>query len=218
VKGPEADHYPAAGSEDRRSCWLKAVHACPVLSETAPTLPMPSRRSRISSAMLGSWASGAQEMVPSASMTRCLGATSRDEEVAHRAFCVDFPVPRRCASGAAGYVAEPQSSASRVVCRCPRVASSRLGLSQIGCDPDHRSGEGASYCALRATSSKHGPRGPEADVGSGDESPREIDRSYADPVCLSTDRGMLDRCVKAVVGASQAADIGPQAAANRSRL
>ena len=58
-------------------------------------------------------------MVPSASMANAQAATSRVEEIARRAFCAGFPVPRWCASGAAGHVAEPQSSASRVVCRCP---------------------------------------------------------------------------------------------------
>ena len=58
-------------------------------------------------------------MVPSASMANAQAATSRVEEIARRAFCAGFPVPRWCAAGAAGYVAEPQSSASRVVCRCP---------------------------------------------------------------------------------------------------
>ena len=37
------------------------------LSETTPTVPMPGRRSRIVAAMLGSWATGALEMLPSAS-------------------------------------------------------------------------------------------------------------------------------------------------------
>jgi hypothetical protein len=52
------------GSIDDRSGFL---------SEIAPTLTVPVRRSRISSAMLGLWAIGAQEMVPSASMTRWPG-------------------------------------------------------------------------------------------------------------------------------------------------
>ena len=36
----------------------------------------------------------AQEMVPCASMSHALVVTSRDEEVAHRAFCADFRVLR----------------------------------------------------------------------------------------------------------------------------
>jgi len=68
-------------------------------------------------------------------------------------------------------VAEPQSSASRVVCRCPEWRQAVSGVLQSAATLTNRSGEGASCCALWATSSKHGPRGPEAVVGSGDESP-----------------------------------------------
>jgi hypothetical protein len=37
-------------------------------------------------------------MVPSASRADALAATSRDEEIARRAFFTGFPVPRWCAS------------------------------------------------------------------------------------------------------------------------
>ena len=59
----------------------------PVLSEIAPTMPVPGQRSRISSAILGSVVIGAQEMVPSASMADAQAATARDEEIARRALC-----------------------------------------------------------------------------------------------------------------------------------
>jgi hypothetical protein len=48
--------------------------------------------------MLGSWATGALEMVPRASKPDAQAATSRDEEIARRAFCAGFPVPRWRAS------------------------------------------------------------------------------------------------------------------------
>jgi hypothetical protein len=83
-----------------------------------PTIFVPARRSRILSAMFGSEARNALGMVPSASMANAQAATSRVEEIARRAFCAGFPVPRWYAVGAAGHVAEPHSSASRVVCRC----------------------------------------------------------------------------------------------------
>ena len=65
-------------------------------------------------------------MVPSASMANAQAATSRVEEIAQGLLCW-FPVPRWCAAGAAGHVAEPQSSASRVV-PLSRVALRRLGV------------------------------------------------------------------------------------------
>jgi hypothetical protein len=57
--------------------------------------------------------------------------------------------------------ADFKSNRSRAQSRCvplPRVASGRLGLFQIGCDPTNRSGAGASCCGPRATSSKRAPR------------------------------------------------------------
>jgi hypothetical protein len=74
-------------------------------------------------------------MVPSASMANAQAATSRVEEIARRAFLCWFPVPRWCAAGAAGHVAEPQSGASRAVCRCPSGLTPSRAFS-IGCDPD----------------------------------------------------------------------------------
>ena len=88
-------------------------------------------------------------------------------------FCAGFPVPRWVRFCAADPV-EPQSSASRVVCRCPEWPQAVSDRLKSGATLTNRSGEGASCCALRATSSKHGPRGPQADVWSGDESPREM--------------------------------------------
>jgi hypothetical protein len=43
-------------------------------------------------------ATGALEMLPSASKPDAQAATSRDEEIARRALCAGFPVPRWCAS------------------------------------------------------------------------------------------------------------------------
>ena len=134
-------------------------------------MSVPARRSRISSAMFGSWAMNALEMVPSASMARCPGCDLSCRGSRAQGLLCWFPVPRWCASGAAGHVAEPQSSASRVVCRCPEWPQAVSGVLKSAATLTNRSGEGASCCALRATSSKHGPRGPEADVGGGDESP-----------------------------------------------
>ena len=84
-----------------------------------------------------------------------------------------FPVPRWGAGGAADHVAEPQSSASRVACRCPERPQAVWGVLKSAATLTNRSGEGASCCALYGRrASKHGPRGPEAVVGSGDESSR----------------------------------------------
>ena len=58
------------------------------------------------------------------------------------------------------------------MCRCLEWPQAVSGFLKSAATLTNRSGEGASRCALRATSSKHGPRGPEAVVGSGDESPR----------------------------------------------
>jgi len=82
----------------------------------------------------------------------CPGATSRDEEIALRAFLCWFPRPSVERFGAADCV-EPQSSAGRVV-PLPRVASGRLEFLKSAATPTNRAGEGASCCALRATSSK----------------------------------------------------------------
>jgi hypothetical protein len=54
--------------------------------------------------------------------------------------------------------ADFKSNRSRAQSRCvplPRVASGRLGLFQIGCDPTNRSGAGASCC---------GPEGDELEA------------------------------------------------------
>jgi hypothetical protein len=83
-------------------------------------------------------------MVPSTSMANAQAATSRDEEIARRAFLCWFPVPRWCAAGAAGYVAEPQSSGSRVVCRCPEWPQAVSGFLQPAATLTNRSGKGAS--------------------------------------------------------------------------
>ena len=130
---------------------------------------------------------------PSASMADAQAATSRDEEVACRAYLCWFPGPSVVRFGAADSV-EPQSSASRVVCRCPEWPQAVSGVLKSAATLTNRSGEGASRCALRATSSKHGPRGPEAVVGSGDESPFEMNRTYADPVCLSIGHAGAGAC------------------------
>ena len=58
-----------------------------------PTMSVPARRSRISSAMFGSEARNALGMVPSASMANAQAATSRVEEIARRAFYAGFPGP-----------------------------------------------------------------------------------------------------------------------------
>ena len=108
------------------------------------------RRSRISSAMFGSQAMSALGMVPSASMANAQAATSRVEEIARRALLCWFPVPRWCASGAAGYVAKPQSSASRVVCRCREWPQAVSGVLQSAATLTNRSGEGASCCGPEA--------------------------------------------------------------------
>jgi len=123
-------------------------------------------------------------MIPSASMTCCPGATSRDEEVAYGAFCAGFP----SLDGALRRLTVSNRSRARVAL-CA-VAASGLkpsqAVSKSAATLTNRSGEGASCCALRATSSKHGPRGPEADMGSGDESPREMKSTYASSEVVSS--------------------------------
>jgi hypothetical protein len=137
---------------------------------------------------------GALEMIPSASMTCCPGATSRDEEVAYGLSALVSPVPRWRASVRLTLCQTAVERESRCV-PLPRVASGRLGLKSAA-TLTNRSGEGASCCALRATSSKHAPRGPEADVGSGDQSPRENEnklRSFRNAVKRSVDGVSLVR-------------------------
>jgi hypothetical protein len=112
-------------------------------------------------------------------------ATSRDEEIARRAFCAGFPVPRWCAS-----VRLTMSNRSRArVALCAVTASglkpSAAAFNRLRPGPTVPV-RALLTVALRATSSKHGPRGPEADVGSGDESPREMFRSYAHRARVST--------------------------------
>ena len=62
-----------------------------------------------------------------------LSATSRDEKVARRAFCADFPGPRWCAAVRLAMCRTAVERESRCV-PLPRVASGRLGFPQIGCD------------------------------------------------------------------------------------
>ena len=113
-------------------------------------------------------------------MANAQAATSRVEEIARRAFLCWFPVPRWCAAGAAGHVAEPQSSASRVVCRCPQWPQAVSDVLKSAATLTNRSSEGASRCALWATSSKHAHEDLRPSWGSGDESPpNECETTYA---------------------------------------
>ena len=72
---------------------------------------------------------------PERVVTATQAATSRDEEIARRAFCAGFPVPRWCASVRLT-MSSNRSRARVALCAVSRVASGRLGLSSIGCDPD----------------------------------------------------------------------------------
>ena len=90
--------------------------------------------------------------VPSVLMANAQAATSRVEEIARRAFYAGFPGPS---------VVRPER---------PQAV---WGVLKSAATLTNRSGEGASCCALYGRrASKHGPRGPEAVVGSGDESSR----------------------------------------------
>ena len=128
-------------------------------------------------------------MVPSASWPATQAATSRDEEIARRAFCAGFPVPRWCAS------VRLTMSSNRSRARVALCAVALSGLRPSRAVFSRRRPlptvpvRALLTVPLRATSSKHSPRGPEADVGSGDESPREMSRSYASRQSLSSDRG-----------------------------
>jgi hypothetical protein len=73
VKDREIDHSLAGGSEDRRSCWLKATHERSGVERDGADGAWARSTLADRSAMLGSLAIGALEMVPSASMTRCPG-------------------------------------------------------------------------------------------------------------------------------------------------
>ena len=77
---------------------LKAAPAVPALSTMTPTMLSPLGARGSSSAMFGSWPKSALERVSGASRADARAATSRDEEIARRAFCAGFPVPRWCTS------------------------------------------------------------------------------------------------------------------------
>jgi hypothetical protein len=63
----------------------ESQHDSSGLSEMAPTMSVPGRRSRTYPRSSAQWPSGALEMVPSASKADAQAATSRDEEIACRA-------------------------------------------------------------------------------------------------------------------------------------
>jgi hypothetical protein len=119
-----------------------------------PTMLSPLGARGSSSAMFGSWPMSALEMVPSASRADARAAISRDEEIARRAFCTGFPVPSVVRLGV-GDCVKPQSSASRVVCRCREWPQAVCGCLQSAATLTNRSGEGASCC---------GPEGDELEA------------------------------------------------------
>jgi hypothetical protein len=109
-------------------------------------------------------------MVPSASMANAQAATSRMEEIARRAFCAGS----RSLGGALRLRLAVWPNRSRAQSRCvpsPGVASSRLGRFQIGCDPDQPFRRGRFLLCPYGRRARSVPRGPEAVVGGGDESP-----------------------------------------------
>ena len=181
-----SDHFPGGRLEDRRSCCLIGGMTPPGLSETTPKIPMPVRRSQIvvrDAQLMGHRRAGDG---PERVEARCPGATSRDEEIARRAFCAGFPVPRWCAS----VRLTMSSNRSRARVALCAVASSGLKPSRAFSNRLRPKPTVPVRVLLavpvRATSSKHDPRGSEADVGSGDESPRRWMIITPMRVCLSS--------------------------------
>ena len=84
-------------------------------------------------------------------------------------------------------MAEPQISASRVVCRCPEWPQAVSGALKSAATLTNRSGDGASSCARWATSSKQAHDDLRPSWGSGDESPRRTKSNYARSPRLSSE-------------------------------
>jgi hypothetical protein len=174
VKGPTVRSLPWRPARGPAVMLPESQHDSSGLSEMAPTMSVPGRRSRTYPRCSAHWplARWRWSRARRRPVPRLRPLVTRKSRVGP--FCAGFPGPSVVRFGAADCV-EPQSSASRVVCRCRERPQAVSGCLKSAATLTNRSGEGASCCALRATSSKRGPRGPKADVGSGDESPREMD-------------------------------------------
>jgi hypothetical protein len=125
VKDHEIDHPSAAGSEDRRHADLKPRMPSSWSSLASNQLLL----SALADDVRSNPHPGAGDCPVRVDVPMTLSCALRDEKVARRPFCADFPGPWWLRFVAAGPYAEPQSSASRVVCRCLECPQAASGVS-----------------------------------------------------------------------------------------